>query len=88
MFLALFRKRMIVGKPNTPFGKINLDMLSDGEATVFQIYPCVIVIFIFLKGLEKLNLTVGVIIILTKFLGIWATMAHVKLLCTKDGIDT
>ena len=88
MFLALFRKRIIVGKPNTLFGKINLDMLSDGEATVFLIYPWVIVIFIFLKGLEKLNLTAGVIIILTIFLGTRATMAHVKLLCTKDGIDT
>ena len=125
MFLAFFEKKIIVGKPNIRFGKINVDMLSGVEATVFLIYSCVIVIVIFLKGLEQLRLThfthftflyplktsenhrfsdvfrgyrnvtldcneliAGDIIILTKFLGIWHTMAHVNLLCTKDGIDT
>ena len=57
MFLAFFEEKIIVGKPNIRFGKINVDMLSGVEATVFLIYSCVIVIVIFLKGLEQLKLT-------------------------------
>ena len=48
LFLVSFGKKIIIGKSNTCFGKINVDMLSVVEAAVFLIYTCVIVIFIFL----------------------------------------